>query len=183
MGGAFQMLRSNDLMAWNADGTRMPQAMHSQYLRQLFLDDDLAEGRFIVDGRTIALEDLHQPFFVVGTERDHVAPWRSVHKIHLLTEAEVTFVLTSGGHNAGIVSEPGHAGRAYHIHTQPAEAPHIDCDAWLTAAEHRDGSWWLAWVDWLKDRSGEPVAAPTAQDVEQSGAALGAAPGSYVLEH
>jgi polyhydroxyalkanoate synthase len=203
MGGAFQMLRSNDLiwsrvvrgylmgepapvsdlMAWNADGTRMPQAMHSQYLRQLFLDDDLAEGRFLVDGRTIALEDLHQPFFVVGTERDHVAPWRSVHKIHLLTEAEVTFVLTSGGHNAGIVSEPGHAGRAYHIHTRPAEAPHIDCDAWLAAAEHRDGSWWLAWVDWLKDRSGEPVAAPSAQDVEQSGAALGAAPGRYVLEH
>jgi polyhydroxyalkanoate synthase len=130
MAGAFQLLRSNDLvwsrivhrylmgqrtpgsdlMAWNADATRMPYRMHSEYLRQLFLDNDLSEGRFIVEGRPIALSDIRVPIFVVATERDHVAPWRSVFKIHLLADTEITFLLTTGGHNAGIVSNPAASG-------------------------------------------------------------------------
>ena len=139
MAGAFQMLRSNDLvwsrlvrdylmgerapmtdlMAWNADATRMPYRMHTEYLRRLFLDNDLAEGRYIAGGRKIGLTDIRVPIFAVGTEADHVAPWRSVYKFHLLTDTEVTFVLTSGGHNAGIVSEPGHARRRYRVATRP----------------------------------------------------------------
>jgi polyhydroxyalkanoate synthase len=126
MAGAFQMLRSNDLiwsravrdyligerappsdlMAWNADATRMPYRMHSEYLRQLFLDNDLAEGRYCVDGRPIALSDLRAPMFVVGTLHDHVAPRRSVYKIHFQADANITFVLASGGHDAGIVAPP-----------------------------------------------------------------------------
>jgi polyhydroxyalkanoate synthase len=102
-------------MAWNADTTRMPYRMHSEYLRQLFLNNDLAEGRFRVGGRPIALTDLRAPIFAVGTEQDHVAPWRSAYKIHLLTDTDITFVLTGGGHNAGIVSEPGHRHRAYRV--------------------------------------------------------------------
>lgn len=203
MGGAFEMLRStdliwsrlirdyllgeiepmNDLMAWNSDGTRLPQAMHSQYLRELFLNDDLAEGRFLVEGRTIALEDLQMSLFVVGTERDHVAPWRSVHKIHMLTDAEVTFVLTSGGHNAGIVSEPGHPRRNYRIFATPAAAPHIDPDAWLQKAVVHEGSWWPAWTDWLTARSGDDVAPPTTGAPAGGYTPLDAAPGSYVLRH
>ncbi len=142
MAGAFQMLRSNDLiwsrlvhdyligerrplndlMAWNADATRLPYRMHSEYLRSLFLNDDLAEGRYHVGGRPIALSDIRVPIFSVGAVRDHVAPWRSVFKIHLLTDTEVTFLLTSGGHNAGIVSEPGHPRRSYQVLTRGADA-------------------------------------------------------------
>jgi polyhydroxyalkanoate synthase len=137
MAGAFQILRSNDLvwsrlvreyllgerapmtdlMAWNADATRMPYRMHTEYLRRLFLDNDLAEGRYEVGGRPIGLSALRTPLFAVGTELDHVAPWRSVFKFHLLSDAPVTFVLTNGGHNAGIVSEPGHPHRHYRVAT------------------------------------------------------------------
>jgi polyhydroxyalkanoate synthase len=133
MAGAFQLLRSsdliwsrmvhdyllgrrrqmNDLMAWNADGTRLPYRMHSEYLRQLFLGNDLAQGRYLVDGRPITISDIRVPLFAVGTSRDHVAPWSSVYKLHLLSDTEITFVLASGGHNAGIVSEPGHPRRSY----------------------------------------------------------------------
>ncbi|EXS68958.1 MULTISPECIES: PHA/PHB synthase family protein [unclassified Sphingobium] len=203
MGGAFQILRSNDLvwsrilntylmgerepmsdlMAWNADGTRMPYAMHSQYLRRLFLDDDLAEGRYKIDGRTISLSALRKPMFVVGTERDHVAPWRSVHKIHMLSSAEITFALTSGGHNAGIVSEPGHKGRRYHILTREADGAALDPDDWMAHALVRDGSWWVAWDEWLRARSGEPVAPPPMGAPDKDYPVIDNAPGRYVLEH
>ena len=106
-----------------------PTACTREYLRQLFLDNDLAEGRFVVDGRPVALTDIRAPIFAVGTVRDHVAPWRSVYKIHLLTDTEVTFLLTTGGHNAGIVSEPGHRGRSYQVLTSPAQHRYLDPDA------------------------------------------------------
>ncbi len=103
MGGRTPMI---DLMAWNADSTRMPYRMHAEYLQRLYLDNELAAEQFMVDGRPAAIRNIRAPMFVVGTERDHVAPWRSVYKILYLGDSDVTFVLTSGGgHNAGIVSE------------------------------------------------------------------------------
>ena len=96
--------------------------MHIEYLRGLFLHNDLAEGRFQVAGRPLALDDIKLPMFVVGTERDHIAPWHSVFKLHLLNDGELTFVLTSGGHNAGIVSEPGHPHRHFRIRVRDAGA-------------------------------------------------------------
>ena len=200
MAGAFQMLRSSDLiwsrvirdylmgerqpifdlMAWNADTTRMPYKMHSEYLRKLFLENDLAEGRFTVDGRPVALSDIRQPLFVVGTETDHVSPWRSVFKLNLLADTETTFLLTSGGHNAGIVSEPGHAGRSYRVSTKLSTDRFLDTETWLTNTPVKFGTWWPEWADWLSARSGEPQ--PPPRMGMASSATLANAPGTYVMQ-
>jgi polyhydroxyalkanoate synthase len=202
MAGAFQMIRSNDLvwsrmvhdymlggreqmtdlMAWNADATRMPYRMHSEYLRRLFLDNDLAEGRLVVGDEPVTVADIRAPIFAVGTERDHVAPWRSTYKINLQTETEVTYLLTTGGHNAGIVSEPGHPGRSFRTGTKKADDHYPDPERFLTEAHRKDGSWWPEWTGWLKNRSSAPTALP-AMGAPQSGyPPLGDAPGAYVLE-
>ena len=202
MAGAFQMLRSNDLvwsrlvhaylmgerapttdlMAWNADATRMPFRMHTEYLRHLFLDNELAEGRYLVGDRPVALSDMRTPAFVVGTEKDHIAPWRSVYKLHLLTDTEITFVLTSGGHNAGIVAEPGHQHRHYRVMTRPAEGQYHDPDLWTGSAPLKGGSWWPEWVDWLARRSGDVVLPPGMGRPGKGITPLCDAPGSYVRQ-
>jgi polyhydroxyalkanoate synthase len=124
--------------------------MHSEYLRRLYLNNDLAEGRFEVDGKPVSLRDIHVPLFAVSTIADHVAPWRSVSKIQMLTEADVTFVLSNGGHNAGIVNPPGHPNRHYQIATHKETKCYVDLDAWQASAVHHEGSWWLCWLDWLE---------------------------------
>jgi len=201
MSGAFQLLRSNDLiwsrmiheylmgerspmidvMAWNADSTRMPYRMHSEYLRKMFLNNDLAAGRYEVDGRPVALTDIEAPIFAVGTETDHVAPWRSAYKIQLLTESDVTFVLTNGGHNAGIVSEPGHPHRHYRIHDIPENGGYMPPNQWLEIADLKEGSWWPEWIAWLDARSGKPVPPPPMGGAGVDATRLPNAPGSYVL--
>ncbi len=202
MSGAFQLLRSSDLiwsrsmneyllgerapmtdlMAWNSDATRMPARMHGQYLRHLFLDDDLSEGRYRVGGKPISLGDIRTPLFCVGTETDHVAPWRSVYKLHYMTPAEMTFVLTSGGHNAGIVSEPGHPHRHYRIGTSVDGESYMAPDDWQSATPIVEGSWWPAWSAWLKARSAEPAAPPKTGAAARKYPVLGDAPGTYVLQ-
>jgi polyhydroxyalkanoate synthase len=202
MAGAFQMLRSNDLvwsymlrsylmgerepmsdlMAWNADATRMPYRMHSEYLRSLFLNNELAEGRFPADDRPVALTDIRIPIFAVGTLRDHVAPWRSTYKIHLLTDTEVTYVLATGGHNAGIVSEPGHNNRSFQVMTKASDEHYRDAESWEAAAPTRSGSWWPQWVSWLEQRSGAPVVPPSMGAPAAEYAPLADAPGRYVLQ-
>ena len=171
----------NDLMAWNADVTRMPATMHSQYLRKLYLHNQLAEGRFEVEDRPVSLGDVRLPMFAVGTLKDHVSPWPSVYKLHRLTETELTFVLTSGGHNAGIVSEPGHAHRHFQMHTTGAEDPWCPPEHWLECADRHEGSWWPAWHDWLiAHGSGKTVPARQMAATDASGAALDDAPGHNV---
>ncbi len=168
----------SDLMAWNADHTRMPERMHHEYLIALYLRNALATNRYRVEGRTVSLGDIRQPVFMVGTERDHISPWRSVYKLHQLCDAEITFVLTAGGHNAGIVSEPGHAGRSFRIGTRPAYGDWVEPEDWLAGAEPREGSWWPAWHDWLAAHSSAPKRARPIP----AQAALGPAPGSYVMQ-
>lgn len=168
----------NDLMAWNADSTRLPARMHSEYLRRLFLDNDLARGRYLVDGRPVALSDIHTALFVLGTEHDHVSPWRSVYKIHLLCHAPIDFVLVAGGHNAGIVAPPGQAGRSFrHRPADGLQRGYDSPDEWLADAARSEGSWWPYWQRWLARHSQPQRWAPPAL-----GAGLVPAPGWYVRQ-
>ncbi|HWB49697.1 MAG TPA: alpha/beta fold hydrolase [Stellaceae bacterium] len=202
MAGAFQLLRSNDLiwsamvqgylmgertpmidlMAWNADATRMPSRMHSEYLRHLFLNNDLAEGRYVVGGKPVSLRDIDVPLFAVSTITDHVAPWRSVYKIQMLTDADVTFVLSNGGHNAGIVNPPGNPKRHHQIATHRKSATYVDPDAWQQHAQEMPGSWWPCWLDWLATHSSAKAAPPSMGAADKGYPPICDAPGTYVLE-
>jgi len=202
MAGAFAMLRSanliwsrlvrryylgvedrpNDLMSWNQDATRMPYRMHSEYLWHMFQNNDLAEGRFPAGGKPISVNDIHAPFFVLGTENDHIAPWRSVHKLHLLNSSEITFVLCSGGHNTGIVSAPGQPQRYFKILARKALGKYRAPEDWLEAATTVEGSWWPAWVEWLDLHSSQLVPPPKMGNEDAGYKPLCAAPGTYVLQ-
>ncbi len=202
MAGTFQLLRSNDLiwsrivhdylmgeragatdlMAWNADTTRMPCRMHSEYLRRLFLQNALAEGHYMVGDRPVALSDIRVPVFLVGTERDHVAPWQSVYKFYLQSDTEVTFLLTNGGHNAGIVSEPGHPRRHFRMATRAHDACYTGPTDWLDQTPVTAGSWWPAMVEWLDTRSGKPTAPPKMGAPDKGLKPFGDAPGTYVMQ-
>ena len=201
MTGAFQMLRSYDLlwsrmvneyllgdrtpmfdlMAWNADATRMPARMHSQYLRRLFLNNDLSEGRYPVNGKPVQLADLSMPIFMVGTLTDHVAPWRSVYKLHQQSPAEITFALTNGGHNAGVVNPPGNPRRRYQLLTRPAGERSLAVDAWQATAPETQGSWWPAWQHWLQAHAPDKKVKPPRMGAEGY-LPQGDAPGNYVLQ-
>jgi polyhydroxyalkanoate synthase subunit PhaC len=202
MAGTFRVLRSEDLIwsramrrymlgkeeepsdigSWSRDSTRMPYRMHSEYLRALFLENRLTGGRFAVDGRIIALKDIAAPIFVLGTERDHIAPWKSVYKIALFTDSDLTFVLANGGHNTGIVSEPGSAGSHYRIGHREPGALYAGPDRWLTDSTARDGSWWPELARWLATKgSGKSIAPPPTGRPDAGLPALDPAPGTYVF--
>ncbi|MFA4993876.1 MAG: alpha/beta fold hydrolase [Bdellovibrionales bacterium] len=205
MAGAFKMLRSYelywskiineylmgqrskmiDLMVWNSDATKMPYKMHSEYLEKLFLHNDFVEGRLTIEGKPVAAENIKVPVFAVGTEKDHVVPWPSAHKIHLMVNTSVTFVLTNSGHNAGIVSEPGHRGRYYRILERKPGDPYLNPANWLTRSElNQSKSWWSAWRNWIADHSSPDLVNPPAALGTSGGpyAPICDAPGTYVFE-
>lgn len=202
LAGTFDMLRSydliwsrgiekyllgkryqfTDLMAWNADATRLPYKMHSEYLRKLFLHNDLSNGKFTVGGRPIVLNNIKVPLFSVATQKDHISPWKSVYKIHLFSDTEITFLLTSGGHNAGIVSEIGHPHRSYQVSTHRKAEKHLFPEEWQENTPLHEGSWWPVWEKWLVDHSGEKVPPPSLGQPQKGYKVLRNAPGVYVME-
>ena len=203
MGGAFALMRSQDLvwqpainnylkgqrdrmidlMAWNADGTRMPWRMHTEYLYRLYLDNELASNRFPVDGKLIRLSDIRVPMFVVGTEADHVAPWKSVYKVdNLVRSDDFTFLLTAGGHNAGIVCGPVHPKRHYRIATRRLVDPHLAPEDWVESATRHEGAWWPAWQQWLAKRSSGKVKPPAMGAARKGYGVVEDAPGQYIRQ-
>ena len=200
MAGAFHVLRANELIfsqfvqryllgepqapsdldAWLADPTRMPARMHSEYLRQLFLDNSFAHGNYLVDGRAVALKDIKTSVFALGAERDHIAPWRSVYKIELYSSADTEFILTGGGHNSSVVSPPDKAGAYYRVSTCDPSDKYVDPDTWLASASKKQGSWWPEWIRWLDAHSSSVRVAPLFPS--NTDGDLPSAPGSYVLQ-
>jgi polyhydroxyalkanoate synthase len=172
----------SDLIAWNADATRMPYRQHHEYLRSLYLRNDLAEGRYLVDGKPVVLSDIRVPMFVLGTQTDTVSPWRSVYKVHLLTDTEVSFCLSSGGHNVGVVNPPGPGvKRSYQLASRNPDDHYVDPDAWQADTPSNEGSWWPTWEAWLASLGGRKVAPPAMGGNAPGHAPLDNAPGRYVL--
>ena len=205
MAGAFQLINSKDLVwskllheylmgaqtpmtalrAWNADATRMPARMHSEYLRRLYLDNALAKDGYRFGGEHLTLRAIHAPMFVVATERDHVSPWMSVYKILRLVHARARFVLVSGGHNVGIVSPPSgpsaHPSAGYRwADNEPHEAP-ADPHRWQAQAAQVAGSWWTCWHSWLREHGSKEVPARRVPDVRLDGKVV-PAPGTHVFQ-
>ncbi len=205
MAGAFQLINSKDLVwsklvheylmgahtpmsalrAWNADATRLPARMHSEYLRRLYLHNDLAEGRYRVHGHLVQLDEIRVPLFMVATERDHVSPWRSVYQLLRIARAPTTFVLASGGHNVGVVAPPtgpdAHPSAGFHhARHAPRKAP-VDPQQWLAQAQWESGSWWPAWHQWLRRHSSGHVPARRPADIKLQGKVVHA-PGTYVFQ-
>ncbi len=169
-----------DMTVWVSDTTRMPARMHSQYLRGLFLENRLTAGRFAVEGRVIALKDISVPMFVIATESDHIAPWRSVYKTQLFTNVDLNFVLTSGGHNGGIINEPGQNRGHYRISRRRDGALYVGPDDWIARQVEQPGSWWPQWKSWLVKRSSGTVPARMPDTTGWRDSTVIAAPGTYI---
>ncbi len=193
MAGTFDMLRANDLifnyvvsnwlmgkqppafdiLAWNGDSTRMPAAMHSFYLRSLYVRNELAKGELELAGQRLSLGDVKSDTYVVGAVNDHIVPWTTSYKATRLLGGHVRYVLTSGGHVAGIVNPPGP--KAWHI---AGEDYPPTAEAWRASAQRKDGSWWEDWAGWAGSRSGELVKPPRMGSRRYP--PQGDAPGQYV---
>jgi len=165
-----------DLLYWNSDSTRMPCAMHSFYLRKMYLENKLCEaGSVILAGVPINLSTIKTPLYFVSALEDHIAPWKSTYMGAQNLKAPVRFVLGGSGHIAGMINPP--SANKYGFWTNPAN---IDAspEAWFASATQQDGSWWSDWKEWLVPFQGKQVPARSAGNAKYP--ALESAPGSYV---
>jgi polyhydroxyalkanoate synthase len=201
MATSFRMLRSNslvwhywvhsyllgeplppfDVLFWNMDTTRMPRAMHSYYLREMYLHNNLIKrDRLNIAGEPIDLDRIVQPLYVVTAEDDHIAPWKQCYRIRKFVnvKAPVRFIRSSSGHILGIVNPPVKPPKRSYLIGEPERNEHWE--DWLARAEQRPGSWWADWADWLAGRCGDKV--PAYPAASRAWPALADAPGSYVLE-
>jgi len=201
MAASFRLLRSNSLiwnywvnsyllgeklpafavLFWNVDATRMPQAMHSYYLRELYLHNNLIKpDALTIGGEPIDLGRIRQSLYAVTAQEDHIAPWEACYQVrqYIHPDTPVRFVRSTSGHILGIINPPTHPPkRAYWV----AEPTHSeDAEQWLARADKKPGSWWDDWTAWLHARTGDMVSAYAT--TSRTYPALADAPGAYVLE-
>jgi poly[(R)-3-hydroxyalkanoate] polymerase subunit PhaC len=162
-----------DILAWNADSTRMPAAMHSLYLRSLYLRNELAKGELVLAGQRLSLSSIKSDTYVVGAINDHIVPWQTSHKATRLLGGTVRYVLSSGGHIAGIVNPPGP--KAWY-ETARRNAP--TAAKWRAGTKRHSGSWWKDWAQWAGARAGSLGQPPPMGSDRYP--VLGDAPGEYV---
>lgn len=197
MAGTFDALRANDLLwnyvvsswmlgenppafdilAWNADSTRMPANMHSFYLRSCYLENRLANGQMVLVGEHLNLSKVNQDLYFLAAEQDHIAPWRSSFQGARLPSGNVRFVLSNAGHIAGIVNPPNPKS----VHWVGPEGPlPASAETWLKTATRHDGTWWEDWADWIGKRAGSMRRPPDLGNATHQ--PMGDAPGTYVFE-
>ncbi len=166
-----------DLLYWNSDSTRMPAAMHSFYLRKMYLENKLIEpGGLELDGVKIDLRKIAVPTYIISTREDHIAPWKSTYSATQLYKGPIRFVLAGSGHIAGVVNPPSKPKYGYWTNDDLSGTP----DQWLEGAEEHAGSWWPDWDAWAKERAGgETVPARKPGDGKLK--PLCDAPGEYVM--
>ncbi|MDL5154744.1 PHA/PHB synthase family protein [Actinomycetospora termitidis] len=168
-----------DILAWNTDSTRMPAAMHSFYLRHFYLDNELSRGELEIDGEPLSLKAVQADTFIVAAENDHIAPWKTSFTSTELLGGDVTFVLSTAGHIAGVVNPP--SPKAKHwvgtVGATGADAP--GPDAWRNRSTEVQGSWWETWAEWIGEHAGEQRTPPPVGS--EAHPPLGDAPGQYVL--
>ncbi len=168
-----------DVLYWNTDSTRLPEAMHAFYLREFYLHNKLVQPDAVtLGGRPIDLGRISQPLYAVGTEQDHITPWKETFKISGLVKGPVHYVLATSGHIMGIINPPvDPPKRRYWVGDATG---HRDPEIWRGAVPKQPGSWWEDWSAWLAERTGSLQAPPPMGDASHP--ALAAAPGTYVLE-
>jgi len=175
-------LPASDVMFWNMDTTRMPAAMHSFYLRQMYLYNQLVQPDALsIGGEWIDLSRVSQALYAVGCQDDHIVPWQQSYRIrhHVHPSAPIRFVLTNSGHIFGIVN-PVRTPPKRNYWAGNAERGEAS-QQWLERSPKQAGSWWSDWLDWLSTRCGPMVAPPKIS--AKTVTALGSAPGTYVFEH
>ena len=168
-----------DLLYWNSDSTRMPAAMHSFYLRNMYQNNRLVEkGGITLLGEAIDLKKIKLPTYLLSTREDHIAPWKSTYAATQLYSGPVRFVLSASGHIAGVINPP--AAQKYGYWT--SDKTPADPEAWLAGATQHQGSWWPDWINWLKEFSGEQIPASSGGRIPGQGKlpAIEDAPGRYV---
>jgi len=164
-----------DLLYWNADSTRMPAAMHSFYLRNMYLENRLVQpGGVALAGEALDLRAIELPIYQLSTESDHIAPWRSTYALSQLVRGPYRFVLSGSGHIAGVINPP--AANKYYYLTNAANPP--TSEEWLAGAARHNGSWWTDWAAWVAQQGGGLV--PAREPGAGALAAIEEAPGSYV---
>jgi len=162
-----------DILAWNSDSTRMPAAMHAFYLRCLYLHNELARGEMTLGGERLSLSDVKSDAYIVGAVNDHIVPWPSSYQATRLLGGRVRYVLSNGGHIAGIVNPPGP--KAWH---EVGDRYPPDAEMWRAGAVKVAGSWWQDWANWAGRRAG-PLIAPPAMGSDRL-PPLADSPGDYV---
>jgi polyhydroxyalkanoate synthase len=166
-----------DLMYWSVDGTRMPRAMHSYYLRNMYLENNLIKPSCLkMLDQPIDLKKIRESCYVVGGLGDHIVPWRSAHRARELFSGKTRRILGYGGHITSIINPPAKKRGFYYT----SESDTTNPDEWLKTAIKNEGSWWPDWVRWLQRRSGKKIpASTTGNDIYPP---ITSAPGNYVLE-
>ena len=159
-----------DLLYWNADQTNIPGPTHKTYLRDLYNENALAEGKFKVFGQPVSMGDIDVPVFVQASRSDHICPWQSIYRGAQNFGGDVRFTMAGSGHIAGVINHPDANKYQHWVNSDlPGEA-----DRWFKGAQEIEGSWWPSWWDWLKPLSGKKIAAKAPKNHK-----LGKAPGQY----